>query len=58
MSSESLERRRTRAYFIGQSVVGAAVVNALINGVFGWLAMLKLPLLPLWGRQGLPSTPR
>lgn len=54
MSLEPHERsRRTRAYFIGQSVVGAAIVNALINGAFGWLAMLELPLLPLWGAPGI-----
>jgi hypothetical protein len=54
MSSEPLERsRRTRAYFIGQSVVGAAIVNALLNGVIGWLAMWELPLLPLWGAPGI-----
>jgi len=54
MSSEGLERsRRTRAYFIGQSVVGAAIVNALINGAFGWLAMLELPRLSLWGAPGI-----
>jgi hypothetical protein len=40
---------QTRRYFIGQTVIGAAIVNALINGAFGWLAMLKLPTLPLWG---------
>ncbi len=40
---------QTRRYFIGQTVIGAAIVNALINAAFGWLAMLKLPVLPLWG---------
>lgn len=40
---------QTRRYFISQTVIGAAIVNALINAAFGWLAMLKLPSLPLWG---------
>lgn len=40
---------QNRRYFIGQTVIGAAIVNAVINGAFGWLAMLELPVIPLWG---------
>lgn len=45
--------RATRRYFIGQTVIGAAIVNALINAGFGWLAMLELDALPLWGAPGI-----
>lgn len=40
---------QTRRYFVGQTVIGAGIVNAIINGAIGWLAVLKLPALPMWG---------
>jgi len=45
--------RATRRYFIGQTVIGAAIVNALINAGFGWLAMLERHTLPVWGSPGV-----
>ncbi len=46
---------QTRAYFISQTVIGAAIVNAVINGVIGWLAVLPLPtpVLGMWTQPGV-----
>jgi hypothetical protein len=44
---------QNRRYFIGQTVIGASIVNAVINGAFGWLAMLELPTISLWGVPGI-----
>ena len=43
----------TRRYFITQTVIGAAIVNALINAGFGWLGMLTIDRLPMWGSPSI-----
>lgn len=35
-------------YFVAQSVLGAALVNAVINGAFGWGLVRERTELPLW----------
>jgi len=44
-----LERR----YLIWQSCVGAAIVNALINGGLGWLGTRGMASVPLWRIPGV-----
>jgi hypothetical protein len=42
-------------YYILQNGVGAAIVNALLNGGLGWLMVLKQPELAVWGLPSVAS---
>jgi len=44
-----------RRYLFVECVIGAAVVNALINGGLGWLATLGHPTFPVWKLPGVAS---
>ncbi|HMJ13634.1 MAG TPA: hypothetical protein VK524_19585, partial [Polyangiaceae bacterium] len=44
---------RERLYVIGQNGVGAALANALINGVIGWLITRELVSFPMWKVPGV-----
>lgn len=42
-----------RLYLIGQSCVGAAVANAIINGAIGWGITRDLATFPMWSVPGV-----
>lgn len=42
-----------RRYFVTRAVVGAVVINALLNGGIGWLITLKKQVLPMWGMESV-----
>ena len=44
---------RERFYVIGQNGVGAALVNALLNGFLGWLVVRELASFPMWQVPGV-----
>jgi hypothetical protein len=44
---------RERLYVIGQNGVGAALVNALLNGFLGWLVVRELQSFPMWHVPGV-----
>ncbi len=44
---------RQRFYLIGQSCVGAAIANAVINGAIGWGITRGGPLFPMWRLPGV-----
>jgi hypothetical protein len=44
-----------RRYLFVECVIGAAVVNALINGGLGWVATLGHPTFPVWKLPGVAA---
>ncbi len=42
-----------RIYLIGQSCVGAAIVNAIINGAIGWGVTRGMTTFPMWRSPGI-----
>lgn len=42
-----------RLYLIGQSCVGAAIVNAIINGAIGWGITCGMTTFPMWRSPGI-----
>jgi hypothetical protein len=42
-----------KRYLVLESGVGAAIVNALLNGGVGWVIMRGLTELPIWGLPGV-----
>jgi hypothetical protein len=44
-----------RRYLFVECVIGAAVVNALINGGLGWVATRGYPTFPVWKLPGVAA---
>ena len=42
-----------RRYLLLEAFLGAAIVNALINGAIGWLQTRQTPLFPTWKVPGV-----
>jgi hypothetical protein len=44
-----------RFYLIGQSFIGAAIANAVINAGLGWAAVRGVPTFPVWRVPGVAA---
>jgi hypothetical protein len=42
-----------RKYLIHEQIIGAAIVNGLLNGLLGWLAFRKHPAVPMLGESSI-----
>ncbi|HEX4339621.1 MAG TPA: hypothetical protein VH062_27125 [Polyangiaceae bacterium] len=44
-----------RRYLFVECVIGAAIINALINGGLGWVATRGFPMFPVWKIPGVAA---
>lgn len=42
-----------RHYLLMEHVVGAAIVNILLNALIAWLSFRQVDVVPLWGEQSI-----